>query len=175
MATKKSAELESLLLHSNSKYMCNQVVNWIGDSPTRFSQLLFYVQGSDKLLQQRAVYPLSFAIEAHPELIEPHYKILLELLRKDKLHETVRRNILRALEYAKIPEQWQGLVMDACFQFITDPQEKPATKASAITVLGKLSKIYPEIIPEIKTILETSWDQESPAFRARAKKVFKTR
>lgn len=162
--------LKKLLEDSNSRSMCDSVLAWIGNSPKRFAELMDYVNGPDKLLQQRAAYPMSYAIENNPELIKPHYKTLLDLVKQDKPHAAIRRNILRALEYVDVPKKWQGLVMDTCFRFITDPKEKPAVKASCITVLGKLARKFPEILPEIKLIVEENWDHESAAFRARAKR-----
>ena len=166
-------KLIELLKDSNSKAMCEAVVKWVGKSPARFKELVSHVMGKDKLLMQRAVYPMSFAIEKNPSFIEPHYKALLQQMQTPGLHEAVRRNIIRALEYVQVPEAWQGELMDCCFRFITDPKEKPAVKASCLTVLSKLAKEYPEIIPEIKLIMEENWDRETAAFRARARKSFK--
>jgi len=39
--------------------------------------------------------------------------------------------------------------------------------------LQNLSKIYPEIKQELKTIIEDRWDHESAAFKSRAKKILK--
>lgn len=164
--------LINLLEDSNSKRMCEAVVKWVGNSPARFAELLAHVNGKDKLLMQRAAYPMSFAIEKKPGFITPHYKVLLKRMKEPNLHDAIRRNIIRALEYADVPGKWQGELMDACFQFLTDPKEKPAVKASCLTVLGKLAKQFPEILPEIKLIVDEARDHETAAFRARARKVF---
>lgn len=164
--------LRALLQQSNSKAMCETVVKWVGSSPARFAQLLSFINDKDKMLSQRAAYPMSYAIENNPAFIIPHYDILIKRMKEPGLHDAIRRNIIRALQYVDIPEKWQGVVMDSCFQFLTDPGEKPAVKASCITVLGRMAKQFPEIIPEIKVILEERWDLETAAFRARARKVF---
>lgn len=164
--------LVKLLEESNSKSMCDLVVKWVGNSPARFSDLVKHVNGKDKLLMQRAAYPMSFAIEKNPAFITPHYKTLLKRMKEPGLHDAVRRNMMRALEYVEVPAKWQGEVMDACFQFLTDPKEKPAVKASCLTVLGKLAKQFPEILPEIKLIIDEAKDRETAAFRARARKEF---
>jgi hypothetical protein len=39
--------------------------------------------------------------------------------------------------------------------------------------LENLSDYYPEILPEIKTVIETRWQYETPAFHSRARKIFK--
>jgi hypothetical protein len=63
--------------------------------------------------------------------------------------------------------------MDVCFRYFSSPTEAIAIKAFSISVLQKLAKLYPEIINEIKLIIEERWDYETPAFKARAKKLLK--
>ena len=61
--------------------------------------------------------------------------------------------------------------MNICFEYINSPDEAVAIKAFALTVLDNLSKQYPEIKAELKTIIENRWDYESAAFKSRAKKI----
>ena len=63
--------------------------------------------------------------------------------------------------------------MDICFEYISSPTEAIAVKAFALTILENLSKKYPEIKPELKTIIEDRWDYETAAFHSRAKKILK--
>jgi hypothetical protein len=61
--------------------------------------------------------------------------------------------------------------MDICFRYIAFPNEAVAVKAFSLTVLQNLSKTYPEILPEIKLLIEERWDHETAAFKSRAKKI----
>jgi hypothetical protein len=63
--------------------------------------------------------------------------------------------------------------MDICFRYFSSPTEAVAIKAFSITVLQKLAKLYPEIINEVKLIIEERWDYETPAVKVRAKKLLK--
>jgi hypothetical protein len=51
--------------------------------------------------------------------------------------------------------------------------EATAIKAFSITVLQRLARLYPEIINEIKLVIEERWDYETPAFKVRARKLLK--
>lgn len=77
------------------------------------------------------------------------------------------------MQDVEIPEQFHGEVMNICFDYILSMNEKPAIKAFSLTVLQNLMKIYPDIKHEVKTIIESQWDYESPAFKSRAKKILK--
>ena len=59
--------------------------------------------------------------------------------------------------------------MDACFRYISVPGEAIAVKAFAFRVLENLSEIYPEIVPEIKLLIEENYKRETPAFKTRAR------
>jgi hypothetical protein len=63
--------------------------------------------------------------------------------------------------------------MTLCFDFIQSPETPIAVKAFSLTVLRHLSKDYPEILPELRLIVEEQGDQAPPAFRSRAKRVLK--
>lgn len=159
------------LLKSYSKQSCQQVVDWVGDSATRFKQLVAVLTGEDPLLVQRAAWPFTYVVQQHPELIHAHFAAVLDRMEEDGWHDAVRRNIVRALEYVKLNTRTEGRVMNTCFRFLTDPSEKAAVKASCITVLGKLAEKYPEIKPELETAIRDQWDREGASFRARARQV----
>ena len=65
-------------------------------------------------------------------------------------------------------------MVNLCFDYIFSPVEKPAVKASSLTILANLSKEYPDIKQELKTIIEDRWNVETAAFRARGKKILKS-
>ncbi|MEO6489149.1 MAG: hypothetical protein ABIO04_04340 [Ferruginibacter sp.] len=94
-------------------------------------------------------------------------------LQKPNLHNAVKRNSLRLLQDIDIPEKYQGQLMDICFEFLQSPTEALAVKVYSMTVLARLSKIYPEIIPELKLIIEDQSPSQTAGFKSRAKKVFK--
>ena len=120
---------------------------------------------------QRAASPLSYCVIEHPELIKKHFSRLIKNLDEPSLHSAVKRNIMRLLQEVTIPGKYQGTVMDICFRYIASPVEAVAVKAFSLTVLQKLSISYPEILPEIKLLIEERWDYETSAFRSRAKKI----
>ena len=122
---------------------------------------------------QRAAWPVSYCVEAHPELIKPYFKKLVEKLNDPNLPEAVPRNTIRLFQEVEIPEKWEGPIMDYCFKAISSPSAPIAVKAFSMRVLENLSKKYPEILPELKLIIEERWDQETPAFKSRGRRILK--
>ena len=166
-------DLKEKILEKHSKTQCDTIVRYIGNNKDRFGELMkLFFKGED-LIKQRAAWPMSYCVKNHPKLIEPYYKKLLDNLEKPNLHDSILRNTVRLLQYVKVPEKYHGQVMTICFNFIQSNETAVAIKAFSLTVLQNLSKDYPEILHELKTIIDERWEHETVAFRTRAKKIFK--
>jgi hypothetical protein len=124
-------------------------------------------------ITQRSAWPVSYCVRAHPDLIRPYFKRLLDNLDRKDLHVAVTRNTLRLLQEMPIPKKFHGRVMNTCFHFIQSHEAPIAVKAFALTVLEHMGKQYPDILPEIKLIIDDQWEHSAPAFRTRAKRILK--
>jgi hypothetical protein len=165
--------LKDALLEEHSKAQCNKVVAYIGNNKDRFAQLMKLFFEGEYRVTQRAAWPMSYCVQTHPNLINPYFKKLIDKMGKPGEHDAVVRNIVRLLQEVTIPEKYHGQVMTLCFDFIQSNETAVAIKAFSLTILKNLSKHYPEIKSEIKTIIEERWEHETAAFRARAKEFLK--
>ena len=168
-----ASPLYQLLAEEHSRKQCDHIVSYIGNNKKRFADLMALFLKGEYRITQRAAWPLSYCVRLHPELIGPYLKALLDNLGKEKIHVAVVRNTMRLLQDIEIPKKYQGRVMTICFDFIQSPETPIAVKAFSLTVLQHLSKDYPEILPELRLIIEEQWDQAPPAFRSRAKRILK--
>jgi hypothetical protein len=163
--------IETELRKEHTKSQCDRIVKYIGDREDRFGELMQLFFSGEYRITQRAAWPMSYCVRNHPALVKPWLGKMLDLLESENPHSAAKRNIVRLLQFIEIPKRYQGRVMNTCFGFIEDPGEAIAVKAFSLTVLENLSRAYPGILPEIKTIIEARWEQETPAFRSRARKI----
>ena len=163
--------LREEILLEHSKAQCEKIVQWVGNSQKRFDQLIHLFFTDEYRVVQRAAWPVSYCVRAHPRLIQKHFESLINYLQQPQVPGPVKRNSMRLLQDITIPPACQGTIMDLCFSYITNPREAAAVKAFSLTVLENLSKLYPEILPEIKLIIQERWDTETPAFKSRAKRM----
>ena len=161
--------LREKILAEHSRKQCDEIVAWVGDSQKRFDELFLLFMSDEFVIVQRLAWVVSYCLEAHPKFVEKHFDDLVLQLQNPNVHNSVKRNTIRALQHLDIPEKHKGTIMNCCFTFIEDVQEKAAVKAFSLTVLQNLSKEYPEILPEIRLIVQERWDVEGAAFRSRAK------
>jgi hypothetical protein len=163
--------LREEILSEHSKAQCNKIVQWVGDSQQRFNKLFYLFLNDEYHVVQRAAWPVSYCVIAQPKFISRNFEKLIKNLDKPDLHDSVKRNSIRLLQHVDIPEKFQGEIMEICFKYMASPAEPVAVKVFSLTVLDNLSKKYPEIIPEIKVLIDEQLSHQTIAFKTKAKKL----
>lgn len=164
-------DIRKEILAEHSKAQCNKIVNWVGASQKRFNELFHLFLTDEYRVNQRAARAVSNCVIAHPDFIKNNFDNLIKNLHKPNLHNSIKRNSIRLLQHVEIPEKFQGEIMDICFKYIEAPEEAVAVKAFSLSVLANLSKFYPEIIPEIKFLINEISPHQTIAFKTRAKNI----
>ena len=163
--------LREEILKEHSKSQALKIASYACESRKNFKELIKCFLDDECRLAQRAAWSVGWAARQKPQMIHPHIKDLVSVLYKKNVHHAVIRNSVRVLQEIEIPEKFHGKVMEACFQFLEKPSTPVAIKVFSLTTLFNLSKYYPEIKPELKLIIEDNLEHETPAFRARVKRV----
>lgn len=165
--------LRETILSEHSKSNCDKIVAWIGSNQKRFNELFSLFLNDEYRITQRAAWPLSYSAIAHPALMKNNFEKLIKNLHRPNLHDAIKRNTVRLLQQIEIPEKYEGEVMNICFQYVESPTEAVAIKAFSLTILGKLAKKFPEILPEITLLIGEQSGHQSAAFKSRSKQLLK--
>ena len=166
-------QLREEILREHSKDQRTRIVNWVGTNQHRFNQLFHFFLQDENTVAQRAAWALSYCVEMHPGLVKHKLGLLIANLQKPALHDAVKRNSLRILQFVDIPKKYHGQAMDTCFRLVAAPREAVAIKAFSLAVLGRLATIYPEIVPEIKLLMTQQLPNHTPAFKSKARHLLK--
>lgn len=169
----KPIDLEQLLRQEHSKKQTDRIVRYVGDDKRRFAALIRLFFKGEYRITQRAAWPLSYCVRAHPELIGPYFKPMLDNLGRKDIHVAVIRNTVRLLQDVSIPKKYHGRVMNTCFDFLQSAETPVAVKAFSLTILANLTRAYPDIRGELRLIIEEQWEHATPAIRSRAKRILK--
>lgn len=166
-------DIRRTLLQQHSKANADKIADYVGSNRARFKQLVMvYLEGPYKITQ-RAAWPLSICVERYPHLVSPHLSPLLSFLAIPGVHDAVKRNTLRLLQFVEIPVRYHGKVIDICFKYLQANKEPVAVKVFAMTVLGRLVKNLPELKRELRLIIEDQLPYASAGFLSRARRVIK--
>jgi hypothetical protein len=164
---------ELLKEKKHSKEQALKISAFACSSPERFEELMRCFLSNEYRLAQRAAWSVSWAAQNDPQLIKPYIKDLVAQLSRKDVHHAVIRNGVRILQQVEIPQPLHGELMNNCFRLIESPLTPAAIKAFSLTTVFNLSKLYPEIKQELKLIIEERWNDETAAFKTRAKKILK--
>ena len=138
-----------------------------------FDEFMTLFLGDDYRITQRSAWVLSHCIDNHPWLMIKHLEALVVNLQNDGVSDAVKRNTVRVLQFAEIPEKLAGLTADLCFSFLQSHKEPIAVKAYAMTIIYNLSMRYPELSNELVLIIEDLLPYGSPGIRSRGMKILK--
>src|SRR6266481_1632443 len=166
-------DLKQAALKEHSKAQCNKIVKYIGDDPRKFSDLVDVFLAGPYRVSQRIAWPLSCCIEENTTLIHPHLTKILKYSQQPGVHDSVKRNVVRLLQFIDIPKKHQGAVAEICFKFFNDKKEPIAVRVFSMTVLANLAKAIPELKNELIPIIEDQLPYGSAGFISRGRKVLK--
>ncbi len=158
----------------NTEYSKNQtlkIVEYIGDDELKFAELVEIFLEGEYRLTQRSVWSFSYCVENNPHFVKPYLENFVNHLTRNDAHDSVKRNIVRMLQFIEIPEDLLDKVYSPCLDIIDNPKEPIATRAFAITVAEKIAKAEPELIKELQLVFNQHFKHSSPVFQSRAKKV----
>lgn len=166
-------DLQKEILKEHSKTQTLKIVRYVGNDPVRFSELVtLFLTGSSRVTQ-RSAWPLSICVEHHPELVKPHVKKLIKNLKKPVLHNAVKRNTMRLLQFIEIPKSLYGEIANICFDYLHDNKEAIAVRAFSMTVLANIAKTNSDLKRELILILEDILPYGSAGLISRARNTIK--
>jgi hypothetical protein len=147
--------LKDLISKPNNKQTILEIINFLGDSPKLFAELMECFMAGSSRVSQTTSWALSHIGEQKPELITPHHATLLAQLQDKSNQGAVRRNIVRIYQTCPIPEEIEGELYEACMSYMLDPKEAIAIKAFSMTVCEQIALKYPDLIPELIDALKS--------------------
>ena len=159
------------LMAGHSRQRTMAIVEFIGDDPQRFAELMKVFFEGDYRLTQRAAWPMNYCAEQHSNLIQAYLPKLLDCLDRDDMHEAIRRNIMRLLQYVEIPKRLSGKIYDQSVNLLDDPDQPIAVRVFAMSVAARIAKPEPDLMNELRLIIRKHLPHSTAAFRARAKQV----
>ena len=167
--------LHEALDSEHSKAQTLRIVSYIGESEKRFPELLEIVKGADKRLAQRAAWVISHCAEQNPGVVQPRVFELLQFVREGDHHDAIKRNTMKAVALLDLPGRVAGLAADVAFEMLSSPDEAIATRAYSLTVLERHCQDEPELIPELRMIMDHLSGPKLPAaLKARIREARKT-
>ena len=164
-------DIRQALMDEHSKRQTMAIVEFIGEDSKRFDELMKVFFAGEYRLTQRAAWPMNYCAERHSNLIQPYLPKLLDCLEREDMHDAIRRNVLRLLQYVDIPKRLAGRIYDHSLGFLDDPDQPIAVRVFAMSVAARIANSEPGLMNELRLIIRKHLPHSTAAFRARAKQV----
>ena len=100
------------------------------------------------------------------------YKRLVDYLF-DTTNETTLRNISVAVNNTKVTDYRESEFIDLLIGFIQNSEHKVALQVYSIYTLMQFAENYPELIEELKAIIEHHSEGKTVAYKVAQRKFFK--
>lgn len=146
----------------------------IASKPKEIKQLVDVILLNEKDYSFWASWFLCHVFDHNKDAIIPHITPLFNLIKKVHTHGTAR-SILRCialLPIEKTPLKIEEDLIHLSFSLLEDPKEEIAFKANAMMQIYNYRKKYPELMQEMKALIELIFEQgrDTPGIRVRARK-----
>jgi hypothetical protein len=164
-------DLRDRLQKELSKNQTAKIADYVGFNKARFKEIVDIYLAGPYRITQRAAWTISLCVERHPELILPHLSQILKHTAGPGVHDAVKRNTVRLLQFIEIPRRYWGPVADLCFGYLKDRKQAIAIRVFSMTVLAKLVSREPDLRLELKLLIEDELPYASPAFKSRASRT----
>ncbi|MBM2840585.1 MAG: hypothetical protein HW412_1113 [Bacteroidetes bacterium] len=106
-------------------------------------------------------------------MIRPYLGKMIKRMQEPGVHDAVRRNVIRILQFIEIQDRLLGEVATVCFRYLASPNEPIAVKVFSMTVLGTIAQKEPDIKNELRLVTEQQLSTGSMGFCSRAKRVMR--
>ncbi|WP_136481854.1 adenylosuccinate lyase [Cognatitamlana onchidii] len=169
--------------HSREKRL--HYANLVLSNPNLTPKLLEILFRVDDSISPRAAWVLEFACSQNIKTILPHLDVFTTNIHKVHLDSAVRPVAkiceLLAKQYTnknntivkKVLTAWhKERIIETCFDYMIN-DEKVAAKAYGMSTLFMLGKEYNWVHPELELILKRDFQNQSAAFKARARHILK--
>ena len=166
-------DLEAEILKEHSKHQALKIASWIGNDSKRFRSLMDAFLKGEYRITQRSAWVVGLCAERHPRLIRPYLRRMIGRMQEPGVHDAVKRNVIRILQFIEIPEELLGEVATVCFDYLASPREPIAVRVFSMTVLANIAQKEPDLKNELRLVIEQQLANGGMAFCARARKVMK--
>jgi hypothetical protein len=163
--------LPELLSTRKSKSEIDRYADKINQDSGLLKQLVDLTLAKDSKMNHQAAWLLTVCHDKDPQPLKPYIRKLILNLQK-QTNVAVKRNSLRILQTANIPENLYGELADICFNYLTS-EEPVAVKTFSLTVLEKICEKEPELKNELIILIEDQLPYSNPAFVSRGSKILK--
>ncbi len=167
-------KLEIQLINSKNKKEWIKIAREVLNENKLERLIQLFIQTDNKRIAQKAAGVFMTIVDLDKNAFYNYQERLVKQLSSPDLTTTQSRNIFRLFQFVYIREEVEGELLDAAIKILEQPTQPIAIRAFALTTVSKIAERYPEIIPEIRHLIELNLEMgNSSGFNNRAQKILR--
>lgn len=164
--------LEELLIREQSRANTDFLVQVLREKPSLFDDFWSILMKNSDPISRRAAWVIDYFTEEQPQFLEEKIEELAGNLPEFS-SDGLKRHSMRMLSRSPLPKGQLGILTDISFKWLQSPAESVAVKMYCIVILERVTRNYPELIPELCDIIDFQMDEATPGFKSIARKTLK--
>lgn len=165
--------IEQLILAEHSRNQRDRIIDYVNTDKSKLQEFMSLFFKGSAVVKQRAAYVVGTIEDFYPDVLTIYYHEMVKNLQREGLHHAIPRNTLRVLTNKRLDEEHTGILLDLCFNYLKNHSLPVAIRAFSLTVIYEHGKKYPELMNELKLIIEDHLPFALPAFKYRGQKILK--
>lgn len=156
----------------HSKAQADFIADIIIKEPSLLLELIDIVFQNKEPLSRRASWPLRKISDRNVKIFEPYVSDIISGLRKVE-SESIQRSLLALLINVKIPEEYHGEMLQYTSEILLNKGSSIAALIYSIDIFYKLSENEPDLLNELRIIMEELIPYGSAGVRSKCNKTIK--
>lgn len=148
------------------------IIQEIGQDQNKFDEIFEGIFHHDPRIRMRSADIIEKVSKSYPRLLKTHKEQILRNLQNFKQQE-VKWHIALILSYMELNTTEFESVVSKLKQWLSDPDESKIVRTNSMQALVDIAIRYNHSVSKIRSLIEKHLDNESPAIKSRARKLFK--
>lgn len=165
--------MKELLSKKASRANSYAVVALAANNPKRYQELVEIIKKNETPYSEKAAWAMTHCFDEKLGFFTDYFADFTQILADSAYSDSVKRNIVRVLQFQEIPEEFQGSIIDSCFHLVTKKDTAVAVKAFALGILENMVKLYPELTNELVACIEDLLPNASSGLKNRGQHILR--
>ena len=161
------------VLNNNQKNIKQISMDYVLSKPKEFDNLIELSFGTSQPEGWRSAWVLAELVKKHKDLLQrivPYSSKIINSISSFK-HSGQSREYLKVVQLLDLTEDEMGILLNLCFDWLPDKKVDVAIRVHCMQIIFDFSKKEPDLLQELKLILEQEMEFGTPGFKGRAKKI----
>jgi len=150
-------------------------VLYIKENPSKLNELIEMSFSNSQPEAWRAAWVLADFVKNDIQIRKKLQPLSSKIIKYFKTFNSPGqiREFLKVIQHLDVNEEDMGMLIDMSFNWLLDRKTDQSFRVHGMQIIYDYSKKEPDLLPELKAILEQEMEYALPGFKSRGKKILK--